>query len=142
VIPHSNLILLLGKVEATGYNWHDMANLFTRLLHPVDPEVLTALRFKLPQALVVSIHEDPSGQYVAKVQDKDRIAFGKPLVTEGETGQELFEMVNDVVFTILDIPENYREYMTTFSPPENIRQELAIKIPDKYLDKEFGLVKV
>jgi predicted RNase H-like HicB family nuclease len=99
-----------------------------------------ALRYKLPVGLSVSIHEDPSGKYVARIDKSD--TFHRPILTEGETGQELFEMVNDAVFTALDIPENYRSYMTVFAPPPEIRDQLAIKIPKKYLNKNLGLVKV
>jgi predicted RNase H-like HicB family nuclease len=91
-------------------------------------------------SLSVSIHEDPSGKYVARIDKSD--TFRRPLVTEGETGQELFEMVNDAVFTALDIPEQYRDYMTVFAPPPEIRDQFGIKIPKQYLDKDLGLVKV
>ena len=105
-----------------------------------DPDTLLALRYKLPVTLSVSIHEDPSGKYVARIDKSDTLR--RPIVTEGETGQELFEMVNDAVFTALDIPENYRSYMTKFTPPPEIRDQFAIKIPKQYLDKDLGLVKV
>lgn len=119
-----------------------MLNILTRIFSPVDPEVLTALRYKMPADLYVSIHEDPSGKYVARLQDSAATTFRRPVVTEGATGQEVFEMVNDAVFTMLDIPRKYRDYMTTFVPPEEIREELKIKIPAKYLNKSFGLTKV
>ncbi len=118
-----------------------MSNIFTRLFAPqVDTDVLTALRYKLPVTLSVSIHEDPSGKYIARIGKSD--TFKRAIVTEGETGQELFDMVNDAVFTALDIPENYRSYMTFFTPPQEIRDQLSIKIPKEYLDKDLGLVKV
>ena len=118
-----------------------MSNIFARLFAPqVDPETLRALRYKLPVTLSVSISEDPSGKYVARIEKSD--VLRRSIVTEGETGQELFEMVNDAVFTALDIPENYRDYMTVFSPPQEIRDQLAIKIPKEFLDKDLGLVKV
>jgi hypothetical protein len=118
-----------------------MSNIFTRLFStPVDPEVLMALRYKLPNGLTVTIHADPSGKYVARITDDKH--FARPIVTEGSTGQELFEMVNDAVYTTLDIPEAYRPYMTAFFPPEDIREALAIKIPSEYLDKTMGFVKV
>jgi len=118
-----------------------MNNIFTRLFAPqVDRETLLALRYKLPVTLSVSISEDPSGKYVARISKSD--VFHRDIVTEGETGQELFEMVNDAVFTALDIPEDYRGYMTVFSPPQEIRDQFAIKIPKKFLDKDLGLVKV
>src|SRR4051812_28496582 len=101
-----------------------MSNIITRLFSnqpAVDPEVLLALRYKLPVTLSVSIHEDPSGKYVARISKSD--IFQRAIVTEGETGQELFDMVNDAVFTALDIPENYRSYMTVFTPPQEIRDQ-------------------
>jgi hypothetical protein len=119
-----------------------MANILERLfgLSAPDPDILLALRYKLPVSLSVSIHEDPSGKYVARIAKSD--IFHRDIVTQGDTGQEVFEMVNDAVFTALDIPENYRNYMTVFAPPPEIRDQLAIKIPKQYLDKDLGLVKV
>jgi predicted RNase H-like HicB family nuclease len=118
-----------------------MANIFERLFSsPIDPEALVALRYKMPVSLSVSIHKDPSGKYVAKINKFNSLS--RPLTTQAQTGSELFEMVNDAVFTALDIPENYRPYMTAFFPPDEIRDQFAIKIPDKYLDKQLGLVKV
>lgn len=119
-----------------------MSNIIERLFgsSSPDPETLMALRYKLPVSLNVSIQEDPSGKYVARIHQFGNLR--RPLVTEGETGQELLEMVNDAVFTVLDIPENYRQYMTVFVPAPEIRDQFGMKIPKQYLGKNLGLVKV
>jgi predicted RNase H-like HicB family nuclease len=98
-----------------------------------------ALRYKLPSSLTVSIHKDPSGIYTAKVFDENE---KYPYVTQGETGQELIEMVNDLIFTMRDIPDNYRPYLGGFFPTQDILEELKVHIPAKYLDKNFALARI
>jgi len=50
-------------------------------------------------------------------------------------------MVNAAMYDYLDIPEVYRDEMGYFLPPENVREEMKLKIPNKYLDKTTRLVK-
>jgi len=110
--------------------------MLSNLLKPaVDQETLFALKYRLPDKLEVSINKEPNGGYSARIFN----THGNNIVTEGKTGPELFEMVNDAILTALDIPEQYRIYMTSFFPPEDVRTELDI--PDKYLEKKISLVK-
>lgn len=106
----------------------------------IDPEVLAAYAAKMPTKISVSIHNDPSGLYVAKI----RGILKDPIVTEGKTGKELIMMVNDAIFTTKDIPENYRPFMPEFVPPEVVFAELKTHIPAKYLNQrmQLGLQRV
>jgi len=105
-----------------------MFNLFrTRVIL----EALIAYKGRFPEELEVSIK--PS-------QDKGYVIYVKNLpgcVTQAETGQEIFEMVNDAVYTYLQIPESYQLYMPAFFPPESERKEFNINIPAKYLKEDI-----
>lgn len=107
-----------------------LQNPFTRTDKRVDQDVLFALQWKKPKSIEVFIEKSDHG-YFAKVTsfNKDNV------VTEARTGQELFEMVNDAIYEYLDIPVQYRELLGAYLPPENVRQELSVKIPSKYLNK-------
>ena len=83
----------------------------------IVPEVLTALRWKCPDEVKVIIKKSEDGGYFAMVENLPGC------VTQAETGQELFEMVNDAVYTYLEIPKQYIPYMPTFFPTEEIRNE-------------------
>lgn len=101
----------------------------------IDPEVLAAYAAKMPPKISVSIQDDPSGLYAATING----VVGYPIVTQGKTGKELIFMVNDAIFTMKDVPENYRPFMDEFVPPESVYAELKTRIPKKYLDKEMQL---
>ncbi len=100
----------------------------------VDPDVLFALKWKKPDTIQVFIKKTEDG-YFAKV-----VSLDGNVVTQASNGLELFEMVNDAIYEYLDIPEQYREALGYFMPPEKVRNEFKIEIPKKYLDKNFGLV--
>jgi len=97
----------------------------------IIPEALIALKGKFPDALEVEVKPSKDGGYVAKIKNL------KGCITQAEDGQELFEMVNDAVYTYLDVPPQYIPYLPTFFPSEEIRQKMGIKIPQKYLSKEL-----
>lgn len=106
------------------------------LLFGVDDDLLAAFTSRMPNTISVSITEDPSGRYVAKIKG---IHNSDEIVTEAETGQELLEMVNDAIYTVKDVPESYRPHMGGFVPPANVVEELKIKIPAKYLNTTLSL---
>lgn len=107
--------------------------MFNFLRKKIVPEVLTAYRWRVPDEIEVSVKASKDGGYIAYVKNL------QGCVTQGETGEELFEMVNDAVYTYLQVPEEYRLYMPTFFPPEDVRQELGMKIPERFLEKDFTL---
>lgn len=97
-------------------------------------DVLFALKWKRPANIEVYIQKTEDG-YFAKVVNLD-----DNVVTQAKTGLELFEMVNDAMYEYLDIPTQYRESLGYFMPSDDVRQEFKIEIPDKYLNKNLGLV--
>lgn len=100
----------------------------------VDQDTLYALNYKIPNVITVGVHEEADGSYVAIVHN-----LGGTVVTQGKDGLELFEMVNDAVFTALDIPQEYRLYLPALVPPDEVRKTL--RIPAEFLSKELELVK-
>ncbi|HOF50409.1 MAG TPA: type II toxin-antitoxin system HicB family antitoxin [Candidatus Colwellbacteria bacterium] len=94
----------------------------------VVPQVLAAYKWRLPTKLQVSLKKSEDGGYIAFVDNVPGC------VTQAETGQELFTQVNDALYTYFEIPKDYQPYMPTFFPPENVRAELNIQIPEKYLN--------
>ncbi|MCL4406172.1 MAG: type II toxin-antitoxin system HicB family antitoxin [Patescibacteria group bacterium] len=93
----------------------------------VIPQALAAYKWRLPQELQVSLKKSADGGYIAFVDNVPGC------VTQAETGQDLFTQVNDALYTYYEIPESYQPYMPIFLPPENVRSELNIHIPEKYL---------
>lgn len=95
----------------------------------IDQDVLYAMEWKKPSNIQVYL-EKADGGYFAKV-----VSLDGNVVTQASTGQELFEMVNDAIYKYLEIPEQYREKLGFYLPPEDVREELKVEIPSKYLNK-------
>jgi hypothetical protein len=101
-----------------------------------DPEIFRALLWKKPDHIQVLIRKSDDGYFAKLVNFSD-----DNVVTEADNGQELVEMVNEALYDYLDIPEIYRAEMGYFLPPEGVREEMKIEIPNKYLDQTLELVK-
>ncbi len=99
----------------------------------IKPEVVVAYKWKIPDKLDVSIQSSEDGGYFVAVKNFPGC------ITQAETGKDIFEMVNDALYVYLEIPENYRIYMPIFFPPEEIRKEFNIKIPQKFLERNLVL---
>ncbi len=108
-----------------------MLNFFRK--EEVIPQVLVAYKWRFPDKINVSIKSSKDGGYVAFVNDLPGC------ITQAENGEELFEMVHDALYTYLEIPSNYQPYMPTFFPPEELRKQLNIKVPEKYLNEALVL---
>lgn len=108
-----------------------LSNFFARTDNRVDPDVLFALAWKKPTSIQVRIKKTDNG-YFAKV-----VSLEGNVVTEAKTGQELFEMVNDAMYEYLDVPLQYRDKLGYFMPPDELREELKVTIPKKYLDTDI-----
>lgn len=98
-------------------------------------EVLVAYKWRFPDKIEVFIESSKDGGYVARVNNLPGC------ITQAEGGEELFEMVHDSVYTYLGIPRHYQPYMPTFFPPEELRKQFNIKIPEKYLKDKLVLQK-
>jgi len=99
----------------------------------IVPEVLTALRWKMPDDLDVEIKESRDGGYIAMVKNLPGC------ITQADSGQELFEMVNDAVYAYLEIPSQYIPYLPSYLPSEELREKMKIKIPAELLSKQLVL---
>jgi len=100
------------------------------------PEVLTALRWKMPSRLNVEISQSRDGGYIAVVKNLPGC------ITQGDNGQELFEMVNDAIYTYLDIPSQYIPYLSYYLPSEELREKMKIKIPENILHQNLVLERI
>ena len=101
----------------------------------VIPQVLIAYKWGFKEKIEVTINSSKDGGYIARVNNLSGC------ITQAENGKELFEMVNDAVYTYFQIPTEYQPYMPTFFPPEEIRKQLNMKIPEKYLQEKLVLQK-
>lgn len=110
-------------------------HMFKKLLgyDRVDPDVLFALEWKRPDSIKVLIKKTDNG-YFAKV-----VSLDGNVVTQAGTGIKLVEMVNDAIYDYLEIPVQYRDKLGYFMPPEELREQLAAEIPDRYLNRQIGL---
>ncbi len=77
------------------------------------------------------MHNSEDGGYWAEVKNLPGC------ITQADNGTELFQMVNDAVYTYLDVPEEYIPFVPTYFPPEEVRKNLNIKIPESFLKKEL-----
>jgi hypothetical protein len=107
---------------------------FTR--NKFDNDEYHALLWKSPDSINVFIQKDKDS-YFAKLTNFE----GHNVVTQARTGRELVEMVNAVMYDFLDIPNVYRDELGYFLPPEDVREEMSLEIPQKYLNKNLSLVK-
>lgn len=99
----------------------------------IIPEVLVALRSRIPDGLDVKIRESKDGGYWVEIINIPGC------ITQANNGEELFAMVNDAVFTYFEIPEEYVPYMPVFLPPEEQRKKFGIKIPNEFLKGDLVL---
>lgn len=108
---------------------------FTKKL---DIDTLNAYRWKKPDTLDVEIKKDDNGTYFARIKNyKD-----DNVVTQAETGKELVEMVNELLYDYLEIPIPYRIHLGYFLPPEEDRDNFGLEIPAKYLGQTIDLKAV
>lgn len=113
-----------------------MFNLKSLFGRKLDQEEMFALSWRIPAKLEIEIKET-DGMYFAKITSftEDNV------VTQASTGQELVEMVNDALYSYLNIPGEYKESIGFFMPPEEVRKELKFKVPKKYLNRKIGLAR-
>lgn len=115
-----------------------LSKLYDNLFHRKDivPEVLIAYKYRIPDNIDVFIKQSKDGGYVVDVKNL------KGCITQAENGGEIFEMVNDALYTYLEIPAHYQPYMPVFFPTENVRKQFNIEIPKEYLEKELSIQRI
>lgn len=106
---------------------------FKNRLYPKEivPEVLFALKGRFPERVEVMVHDSEDGGYWAEVKDLPGC------ITQADNGTELFQMLNDAIYTYLDVPEEYVPFVSTYFPSEEVRKNLNIKIPESFLKKDL-----
>lgn len=85
-----------------------------------DHKKIHHFRSLLPNTVDVNVLISKDGGFCAEI-----ITF-PGCITQAETFSELIEMVNDAVFTVLEVPRKYLPYMPTYMPPLSLAQRLNI----------------
>ena len=84
------------------------------------PEASEAFFHRLPNKISVSWFRDDG--YIIGEVETDKYKFK----TQGEDAEDFIFMVNDAVYTMYDIPENYRVLnLKDYSPP--LKAQLALR---------------
>ena len=97
----------------------------------IVPGVLFALKGRFPEKADIVVHSSEDGGYWAEIKNLPGC------ITKAENGTELFEMINDAIYSYLDVPEEYIPFVPTYFPPEETRKNINIKIPENFLKKEI-----
>lgn len=74
-------------------------------------------KIKLPRKINVNVTRGISGSFVAELNDYSQ-------VTEAKTLNELFINVNDLIYTIFDVPKKLQEKIR-YIPPLRVRLSLV-----------------
>ena len=90
----------------------------------IVPEVLQAIQWKLPDQLEVEIKKSDTGGFYAIVKNLPGC------ITQADSGQELYEMINDAVYTYFQVPKEYTPYVNIYTPPEDVRKKFGIKVEE------------
>lgn len=92
-----------------------------RLLHEPDisGEAFVAYFHKLPDTVQVSWERD--GRFIVGHVEAGGFTFS----TQGRDANNFVEMVNDAVYTVYDIPEDYRRFMKAYIPPKEALKRLG-----------------
>ena len=85
----------------------------------IDPETLNAYRSAIPSTINVQVNQK-ADTFIATIISVENEKLPKEvfLVTEAPSKDSLVDMVNDLVFTYKNIPENYRPYYKQILRPE------------------------
>lgn len=84
-------------------------------------EKLWALRSKLPATLDVSVSSSENGGYVARVKNLPGC------FTEGDSFQELNDMINAAVYDYFEVPEAYVPYVQSYGPPREMIERMEAR---------------
>jgi hypothetical protein len=85
----------------------------------VDPELVEAYRTAIPETIDIQV-KTKGDNYIATVKSVNKEELPKEvfLITEAESQDDLVDMVNDLVFSYKNIPEQYRPYYKQVLKPE------------------------
>lgn len=87
-----------------------------------DKEIakVLSLREQFPKEIGVAVRRSEDGGFVAQVLEP------RGVITEANTFSELIEMVNDAVYSYLDVPEKFASFMPSYMPPVEVAQRLNV----------------
>lgn len=108
-----------------------LSKLYNLFKEDIIQEVLIANKGKFPDNISVSITPSQDRGYIVNITDLPGC------ITQAENGKEIFEMVNDALYTYFEVPKDYRLFMPVFFPSENERKQFNIEIPKQYLNKNL-----
>ena len=83
-----------------------------------DIKEINRFRALLPSGITVAVRAAEEGGFVCELKTFPRC------FTQGDSFYELIYMLNDLVYTYLEIPLKYLPYMPTYNPPLKMAQEL------------------
>ncbi len=98
-------------------------------------EVFDACFYKLPKKVQVNWFRD-KGYIIGTINTGNN-----EFATQGKNADDFIEMVNDAIFTMYDIPEDYMDVISkarTYTPPQQEMEKLRNKNNSR---ASFGFVK-
>lgn len=97
------------------------------------------LQKRFPDSLFVKIEPFDDGEgYFIQITNLE----GCNTSTRTKESKDIFEMINDAVYTYLEIPEEYQPLMPTYLPYEEIRKEFEKGVPIERLNEVLEFTKV
>ena len=98
--------------------------MFLRNFSPqFNNEELITYRHRLPAEIGVAMHE-AGGKFFAHIEFS-----GVTLTTQARRPQELYDMVNDTVYTYFEIPRQYIPLVSRYAPPKELVDRYGINLP-------------
>ena len=85
----------------------------------IDPELVDAYRSAIPDSIQLKIKQN-GDSFLAVITgiEHSKLSDSVFLVTEAKTEEARVDMVNDLIFTYKNIPENYRPFYRQVLKPE------------------------
>lgn len=84
-----------------------------------DPEAIAAYQTVIPKTIHVTVHKD-NKCYIATVDKVNTEKIKGLLITEAKSYDELLDQVNDLVYSYINMPSQYRPfYGRVLRPPED-----------------------
>lgn len=90
-----------------------------RKLSEKDIKEINRFRSILPAEVSVSVRAAEEGGFICELKTFPRC------FTQGDNFYELIRMINDLIYTYLDIPLKYLPYMPSYNPPLTMARDLA-----------------
>lgn len=87
----------------------------------IVPEVLQSIIWKLPDRLDIQIKKSSTGSLYATIKELPGC------FTQGDSGPEIYTMINDAIYTYFEVPKEYIPFLSPYMPEsQEKRRELGI----------------